>query len=260
MALIRFGNGVSEIRGSIAGTTFSRNRAGAVARNRIKPINPNTQQQADVRYLFATIAAQFADLNQAQKDVWTDFAAALTFWRNRLGEPYTPSARQVYQYCTTNLILAASSLNQQFPVPSWYWVISAGKIVPDMALTEKPTPPQFDNGNKFMGVSLGTGGTISGFSSDENLLPPNAADDVQAVIVEATEPLRPSQKPARNSFKYLQGFGAATAAPLSIGDEYNIRFNSPAGLVAGMKVIVRVSTVNKNGLRSDPVEIHAVVG
>jgi hypothetical protein len=160
----------------------------------------------------------------------------------------------VYQYCEANLILAQSALNTTTDYPSWNWNFGAGKIIPDMALTEKPLPPQFDTGDKSFNITL-LGGSITTLTSAQDLLPPNSVDDIQAVIVEATAPLRASQSVARNSFKYLAGYPATLAAPLALATDYNIRFNGPAGLTSGMKLLLRISTVNKNGLRSDPVEV-----
>jgi len=255
MALVRFGNGISEIRGSIAGSTFSRTHAGAVIRNRIKPTNPNTQLQADIRYLFSYVAARFADLSEGQKRQWREFAEALTFWKNRLGESYTPTARQVYQYCQTNLILAKSSL---LPTVSWVWDFGAMISVPAMDITEKPQPLTFDNGNKSFNLSLNAGGTIGGLISANQLIPPNAADDLQNIIVEATAPIRRSQGAKDTRFRYLQGYSAGVAAQLSLLTEYTTLFGNPSGLEPGDKIIIRISTVNKNGLRSDPTEITAV--
>ena len=253
MALVRFGNGVSEIRGSIAGSTFSRSRSGAVIRNRIKPVNPNTQPQADVRYLFAQVARRFAELTAAQRDQWNEYASLLTFWKNRLGESYTPSARQVYQYCITNLVLAKSVLVTGNP-PTYQWDFSAAKIVPDFRLTDKPNPPEFQNGNKLFTAGIDEGALVS-LESQANLLPPSATEDVQTVIAEATLPDRPTVRNRINMYRYLGGQVANSAAQLNILPSYATLYSSPAGIAIGDQILVRLSTVNKNGLRSDPVEI-----
>jgi hypothetical protein len=258
MALVRFGNGISEIRGSIAGSTFSRTHAGAVIRNRIKPTNPNTQPQADIRYLFSYVAASYADLSEAERKQWREFAEALTFWKNRLGESYTPTARQVYQYCQTNLILARSALYTTTTATTWQWNFGAMISTPEMDITEKPQPLTFNNGDKSFNLTLNPGGTIGGLISNDSLIPPNAADDLQNVIVEATAPIRRSQGAKDTRFRYLQGYNASAATQLDLLTEYNSLFGNPAGLATGDKIIIRISTVNKNGLRSDPTEITAI--
>jgi hypothetical protein len=60
MALIKLGPMVAEARGSIGGTVFSRNAAGAYARNKSIPVQPNSAQQIAVR-------SRMTDLTQA----WT---------------------------------------------------------------------------------------------------------------------------------------------------------------------------------------------
>ncbi|GAI01350.1 unnamed protein product, partial [marine sediment metagenome] len=45
MALIKYGGGIVQISGSIAGTVFARNKMGNYARPRTKPVNPRTARQ-----------------------------------------------------------------------------------------------------------------------------------------------------------------------------------------------------------------------
>lgn len=103
-ALILFGGGVSELRGSIGGTTFSRNSSGAYARNRTKPVNPNTTKQSNMRALFATIAQSWRTLTNSQRITWNSLAP--TFPRvNRLGQTVPLTGFQLFQKCNTNNIV-----------------------------------------------------------------------------------------------------------------------------------------------------------
>lgn len=49
MAVIKPGPMISDIRGSINGVTFGRNRAGLFARQRVAPVQPGTEKQTNVR-------------------------------------------------------------------------------------------------------------------------------------------------------------------------------------------------------------------
>lgn len=86
MALIKFGGGVVQMSGSIAGDTFARNRYGNYARARTKPTNPNTARQQSVRAAIAFLVARWSEtLTSAQRTAWNLYAASVNM-KNRLGE------------------------------------------------------------------------------------------------------------------------------------------------------------------------------
>ena len=101
-ALILFGGGVSEMRGSIGGTTFSRNSSGAYARNRTKPVNPRTSKQSYVRSLFAYIAQLWRTLTKDQRNTWISYAPNLSRV-NKLGQTVPLTGSQLFQKVNTNL-------------------------------------------------------------------------------------------------------------------------------------------------------------
>jgi len=79
MALVKFGGGVVGMSGSIAGTTFARNRSGSYARAKTKPINPNTTLQNLVRATFAMLSARWAQtLTEAQRTAWNLYASSVS--------------------------------------------------------------------------------------------------------------------------------------------------------------------------------------
>lgn len=85
MALIKTGGAISEIRGSIGGTTFSRGRYGAIARNRTVPVQPNSEKQNAVRQILGDLVSRWGDFDQAVRDGWNLYANG-TPMINRLGE------------------------------------------------------------------------------------------------------------------------------------------------------------------------------
>lgn len=102
-ALARFGGGVSELRGSIAGNVFSRSRAGAIVRNRAVPVNPNTTLQSEVRGRMQMVTDGFKELTKDEVDAWSEFAATQERI-NRLGEVYVPSGKQLFTEASMNLM------------------------------------------------------------------------------------------------------------------------------------------------------------
>jgi hypothetical protein len=63
-----------ELRGKIGGTVFSRNKAGAYARARVTPVNPQTVRQQTARYSFGNNSILFQALSGSVKDCWETFA------------------------------------------------------------------------------------------------------------------------------------------------------------------------------------------
>ncbi len=86
MALIKFGGGVVQMAGSIAGNVFARNRYGNYARARTKPVNPNSARQVVIRAAIAYLTQHWnGTLTPAERTAWNSYAAAVTM-KNRLGE------------------------------------------------------------------------------------------------------------------------------------------------------------------------------
>lgn len=108
MASIMFGGGVSAIRGSIAGQTFSKNANGAYIRNRSKPANTNTIAQQGVRNTFGAIARTWKDLSEAEQQSFIDQAASYPYV-NRLGESSVYTGFQLYQKINAALQLIGES-------------------------------------------------------------------------------------------------------------------------------------------------------
>lgn len=85
-ALVKLGGGVTDIRGSIGGTTFSRGKGGNIARSNKKPCNPRSSRQETRRALMSWITKCWSDtLTDQQRTDWRAYAAG-TGWTNRLGE------------------------------------------------------------------------------------------------------------------------------------------------------------------------------
>jgi len=103
MAIILLGGGVTDIRGSIGGTTFARNAGGSYARNKTKPVNPRSTLQNKVRSVTAMFSKRWAEtLTEVQRTGWRDYVAA-TVWTNRLGQVISISGMAAY--VRTNVLL-----------------------------------------------------------------------------------------------------------------------------------------------------------
>ena len=86
MALIKYGGGIVQMSGSIAGDVHARNRFGNYMRARTTPINPKSDRQNVVRARIMLLAEAWnTELTAAQRTAWDSYADAIA-WNNKLGE------------------------------------------------------------------------------------------------------------------------------------------------------------------------------
>ncbi|GAI50043.1 unnamed protein product, partial [marine sediment metagenome] len=86
MALVKYGGGVVQMSGSIAGSVFARNKSGNYVRPRTKPVNPKSERQVDAREIIKQLAAHWhTTLNDTHRGGWENYADAVPM-KNKLGE------------------------------------------------------------------------------------------------------------------------------------------------------------------------------
>lgn len=86
MALVKFGVGIVQASGSIAGTVFARNRSGNYMRARTVPVNPNTSLQQRARAAMAFLVEYWAEtLTNVERIAWNLYASNVAML-NKLGE------------------------------------------------------------------------------------------------------------------------------------------------------------------------------
>jgi len=108
MALVKFGGGIIQMTGSIAGNTFARNRYGNYVRARTKPVNPNSAAQQTVRAAMATLSTRWAQtVTSVQRTAWNLYGTSVAM-KNRLGESVFLSGFN--HYIRSNMILLQNGL------------------------------------------------------------------------------------------------------------------------------------------------------
>ena len=86
MAQVKYGGGIVQMSGSIAGNTFARNRYGNYVRAKSKPVNPNTSRQSSIRNTVSALTEAWNEtLTQVQRDAWNLYADSVAM-TNKLGE------------------------------------------------------------------------------------------------------------------------------------------------------------------------------
>lgn len=86
---------LADARGSMGGMTASRNKGGSYFRSRVKPTNPNSEAQQEVRQAFALAVAGWSILTAGQRASWNSYAEQ-TPVTDSLGEQIKHSGRAWY--------------------------------------------------------------------------------------------------------------------------------------------------------------------
>ena len=128
MAKVLFTAVVADMRGKLAGTVFTKNRSGAVARTKVTPINRRTTAQQVQRSVFGGLASGWRTLGQAIQDGWN--AGAINFpIKNAFGETRYLSGQQLYVRMNSNLAKTTGGYITSCPTPQGAAVNHAESIV-----------------------------------------------------------------------------------------------------------------------------------
>lgn len=118
MAVIMLGGGVTDIRGSIAGNTFSRAKAGNYIRSRKKPVNPRSNLQGTRRAVASQLSREWGKtLTEVQRAAWRAYADATT-WTNKLGQVITIPGISAFLRTGAMLILVGEAYQPAAPSSS----------------------------------------------------------------------------------------------------------------------------------------------
>lgn len=231
MALIRYGGGIVQMSGSIAGDTFARNRYGNYSRARTKPTNPNTALQQRARGAIALLVERWAEtLSAANRAAW-DLYAANVAMTNKLGETIHLSG--------FNHFVRSNSFLAQYGIT----IIDAGPVIFTLA-DQDPT------------ISIAGSEATQRFTA--------TFDDGMAWCSEdnayLTALMGQPQNPQRSFFggpwkgiRYLSGnSGAPLASPLEL---------VPLHVISeGQRCWVQFRIYRADGRESQPFEAQCVVG
>lgn len=144
MALVKMGALAQDVRGSLNGSTFSRNRGGAYVRSKVSPVQPVSVHSSAVRAAFKAGSQTWATgLTQVQRAAWIAFAAVHPFV-NVFGDSITLSGIAMFQAVNQRLQLCgeAQLLNapSSFVVPDLGGVTVAATLAAGLYTTLTLTP------------------------------------------------------------------------------------------------------------------------
>lgn len=213
MALIRLGDTITDISGSVGGTTYAKNRGGNYKKNKPMPINSNTAAQQAVRNSFGTLSQAWRHMPDEQRLSFKVNAPAYPYL-DRFGIPHTPSAFQLFK--TLNGVLYAAGL----------------------AIVNYCLPPSFISVNPFTYDRAPEGGPLEVTFADD--IYPNTA-----VVVEGTRQYSAGVTNTNGMFKVVAILPAGTldtAAITAVQDGYTAIYGNIAPV--GNKITLRSRTID----------------
>lgn len=202
---------ISEIRGTIASTTFSKNASGAIIRNRVTPINRNTTAQSNQRQIFANISSSWRGLTQAQRDSWIEATPDFPY-QDSLGQTKFLTGAQLFQKLNLNIIQLGGTMIEEAPAQTSF---------PDFAV----------------GTVAGTTTTLTAAFT------PDPIPAGFSAFFYATRPLSAGKQfVSKSDFKLVQIEDAAAISPADLFTSYESKVAS-LGDASGKKVFVEMRLV-----------------
>jgi hypothetical protein len=225
MAIFTPGAIVSEISGKIAATVYTRNRGGAVIRNRRTPINRRSVAQSLRRQGLGNLASSWRGLTQQQRDSWNQASGAFPY-QNALAETKFLSGSQLYIQFNQNLLLLGASVVSTAPGPFSFDTFSLGLTAVDqldfnVAFTPSPLP------------------------ANQNL------------AIYATPNLSPGiDAPNASKFRFIGVIEATDTSPAALISEFSAVHGAPQ---VGQKIFIEARPIASTGQGGTPIRASAIV-
>jgi hypothetical protein len=162
MALVKYGGGVIQMSGSMAGNTYARNRFGNYVRARTKPINPNSSRQQAVRAAIAYLTDRWSNtLTAVQRAAWNQYGSNVAM-KNKLGE--TVYLTGFNHYIRSNSILKVQGITLinagptvfELPAQDTTFAITASEATQVISAAFDDTMDWIDEDDAYLFVFQGT--------------------------------------------------------------------------------------------------------
>lgn len=231
MALLKLGAGIADIRGSIGGVVFSRNRYGAIARNRTIPVDPSTVLQQGIRALMGQVRdAYFNVLTDAQRDEWEGYADQVEM-TNRLGEVMLLTGYN--HYCRSNIPRLQAGLSRVDDGPSLFSLAEMdGTVTATITAATKA-------------ISLAYDDTMEWCDEDD-----------AALIIKESAPVSPGTNYFKGPWRYLDTVDGDSGTPPTTP----AALTSSHEMTAGQKMFLELRISRADGRLSQPFRVSDVIG
>jgi hypothetical protein len=210
MAKIQLGVAVSNISGSIEGTTFARNRGGSYIRNKTVPVQPNSLNVQRSRAIVSNLSALWAQtLTSTEREQW-DIYASQVLLQDGLGNRRNVGGLGMFIRGNSQLIIAG-----QLPTVSAPFLQEVGPAIQNMDVS-----PVVTGGL----ITIGSFAPITPVTDRVNFF--------------AGPPINPARNYFKGPFRFM---GSATV------DTAGAAYVSPFPLVEGLQVAVKAVIVTQDG-------------
>lgn len=225
-ALVKYGGGVVQMSGSIAGTTFARNRFGNYARAKTKPVDPASARQVAARTIMMMLTEQWREspMTDIIREAWQTYANSVN-WNNRLGESVTLTGFNHFIRSNASRITAGGSLitagptDLGLPAGDPAFVVTGSESTQLLSVVFDDTFDWVDEDEGYLSISMG----------------------------------RP-QNATRNFFNGPWRFGASINGDSSTPPTTPDTHTAPYTLTEGQKVWCKASIIREDGRVSTPFE------
>lgn len=219
--LVRFGGGIVDARGSVAGTTASRNSAGPHLKSRITGIHPNSVKQSFAKSRVNQLNNHWrTQLSDADRLSWSGFSATMP-QTNKIGNTIILSGAQMFMKLNNALATRGFAPSSTPPITFIVDTVLTLSVVADLSVahsilvTQTQTTlaglslpvifasPPISSGRSFIGSQLRECGSIT----------PNGTTDITANWIKnfGTLPTAGSQKIFIRCFLMNLGTGLTSA-------------------------------------------------
>lgn len=231
MALIKLGGGVADVRGSIGGTVFSKNRYGSYARNRTIPVDPGSTKQTKIRAVMGQVRdAWFNTLTTAQRAAWAVYAANVPV-TNRIGETINLTGWNMFARTASCLLYNDESIVADAPT--------------DFSLAEQDSTLAITVSEATQQVSVAFDDTMDWVDEDDAHL-----------LVYVSRPQNPTVNYFKGPYQIAGSVdGDSTTAPTSPAT-----IALPFAAVSGQKIFAQCRIVRADGRLSEPFRVNCTAG
>lgn len=211
MAKIKLSALVSEMRGKLNGSVFSKNRGGAYLRTKVTPVNPATLAQGLVRATLTNLSQAWRGLTQAQRDAWNNAVSNFT-GTDIFGDIRTPSGLNLYTKLNLNLANVGIAPISAPPLPGTVGYVSVLSFIADQS------------GSTVIATYTAIGATAG-----------------QKIVVEATAGVSAGKNFVKSEFRVIGSVAGLAVSPVALGALYTAKYGE---MTTGKKIFIRMKFVD----------------